>query len=149
MANRNIKDSESNCSRLELNLFLTSSYMQFGLTGVNHKYSKCVTFWKDLIAVFMLQFFAAFRPQYEHIYLVFSAFTSISTALLATNKASVFFLIVWIYILNKLSSSASTTSFYIQLHLNTFQFTWTFLIAHSKAKSKGSGNKAFPCVRPL
>jgi hypothetical protein len=40
----------------------------------------------------MLQFCTVFRSQYMHIYLVFSAFTSISTALLATTKASVFFL---------------------------------------------------------
>ena len=101
------------------------------------------------LSVVMLQFCTAFCSQYMHIYLVFSAFTSISTALLATNKACVFFLIVWMYLLKLLSSSASTRSFYIPLHLSTFHVTWTFLIAYSEAKSKGNCNKASPCVRPF
>jgi len=65
--------------------------------------------------------------------LVFSAFIYKPTSLLASNRASVF------------------SSLYLYFHPTSKPswFSWTFLMAYSKAKLKSSGDKTSPCFRPF
>jgi hypothetical protein len=74
----------------DFNLLLISSWKEFLFVRVVPKYLNCTTVSKDLLTSFTLPFCPAFWSRDMTIYLVFSAFTSKPSTLLATNKACVF-----------------------------------------------------------
>jgi hypothetical protein len=45
---------------------------------------------------------------------------------------------------SRCTSAAQTSSSYVPSNFGPTWFSWTFLMAHSKAKLKSSGDKAFP-----
>jgi hypothetical protein len=46
-------------------------------------------------------------------------------------------------------SSAQTSSRYVLLYFSPIWFSWTLLMAYSKAKLESRGDKASPCFRPF
>jgi hypothetical protein len=88
----------------ELNPLLISSWIKFWFVTVVRKYFNCDTFSNELFAVFMYQIWPAFWWRDSNIFLVFTAFSSRPSSLLATIKVSVFF-----FILSMLSPSRFTS----------------------------------------
>jgi hypothetical protein len=84
-----------------------------------------------------------------NIHLVFSEFTSRATALLASNKASVFLFMVFIFSPAMLTSSAQAKTWCVLFSFSPTWFSWTPLMAYSKAQLKSYGHKASPCFRPF
>jgi len=78
-----------------------------------------------------------------------SVVTSRITYLLASNRASVFFFMVFTFSPNILISSTQTRSCRVPFNFNPSSFSWTFLMAHSKPRLKSNDDKASPCFRPL
>jgi hypothetical protein len=81
----------------EFNLFLTSSWMQFRSVTVIPQYSNFAIFSKDLLKLSKLRFCPGFWRQVINIHSVFSVFTSRPTYLVASNRASVFFFMVFTF----------------------------------------------------
>jgi hypothetical protein len=61
-----------------------SSWIKFSFVPITLKYYNCATFLKDLLAIFMSWICPAFWWRASNIYLVFSAFISRRTSLLAS-----------------------------------------------------------------
>jgi hypothetical protein len=76
-------------------------------------------------------------------YLVLSAFNSRPIYLLANQSFRVFSLFCTLPS-NILSSSAWTKSWCVTFNIKSYWFTWTFLIAYSKAMLKSNGDKTSP-----
>lgn len=71
---------------------------------------------------------------------VFTVFNSKPISLLATNKASMFF-IVCMHLLSQWTSSAQTRSWCVPFNFNPSWFVWTFQTAYSKTRSKSNNEK--------
>ena len=80
---------------------------------------------------------------------IVSAFSSKPISLLPTNKAVVFFFIVCTLPPSLLTSSALTRSWCVPFNYMPSWFTWTLIMAYSKAKLKSSGVNASPCFKPF
>jgi hypothetical protein len=68
----------------------------------------------------------------QHIYLVFSVFTSRPTSLQASVKVSVFFFMVSMLSPSRFTSSAETSSWCVPVNFSPAWFSWTFLMAYSE-----------------
>jgi len=80
-----------------------SSWKKFWSVTVVPKYLNFATFSKDLLTIFKLRFRPAFWWQDTTICLLFSALTSRATPLLGSNRAYVFFFMVFMFTTNKLA----------------------------------------------
>jgi hypothetical protein len=79
-----------------------------------------------------------------------TVFTSRPTSLLAFNRAFLlfFFFVAFTFPLSMLISSAET-GFWCAFSSSPSSYSWTFLMAYSKAKLKSNCDKASPCLRPF
>jgi hypothetical protein len=80
----------------------------------------------------------------QHI-LSFLCFSCRPTSYIASIKVSVFFCMVSMLFLSRFTSSAYTSRWYFPFNFSPTRFSWTVLMAYSKAKMKNNGDKASPC----
>jgi hypothetical protein len=97
----------------------------------------------------MSWFYLAFWLRDKNICLVFSALTSGLTSLLVPVQAAVFFFMVSMLSPIRFTSPAKVRSGCFPFHFSPTWFFYTFLKAYSKAKLKGSDDKASRCFRPF
>ena len=126
-----------------LNFFLNRNFICYGLSQI----FEVSIISKEQLSFIILWLGPAFRFRDATMYLVFSAFTTSPISLLSTNKASAFFFIVCMLPPNLLTSSASTSSWCLPLNFKPSWFTWTLLMAYSKAKLKSNGERTSPYLK--
>ena len=126
----------------DFNLPLISSWIQFWFFKFVPKYWNYSIISKELLSIFILWPRPSLWSRYMTMYLLLPAFTSSPVSLLATT-------IVRTLPPNILTSTARTRSWYVQFNFYPSRFTWTLLIAYSKAKVKKNGDKASPCFKPF
>jgi hypothetical protein len=100
------------------------------------------TLTNNLFAVFMSWFCPAFCWWDSSIYSLFSAFIFRPTYVLASVGVSTFYS-------SRFTSLAQSSSWHVPFNFSQTWFCFTFLMTYSKAKLKGSNDKASPCFRPF
>jgi hypothetical protein len=115
-----------------------------------YRCSKAVQLWhifKQSVAILMFRFWPAFWWWDTNIHSVFSTIISRPITLLVSIKVSVILFIVSVLSPSRFASSAQAESWCVPFHFSPTWFSWTILMAHSKAMLKSSGYKAYPCFR--
>jgi len=105
-------------------------------------------FRRNVISLYTVTSSCIPNSRHDHV-LSFIAFTSSPISLLAITIVSVFFLIICMLPTNTITSSAWTKSLCVPFNCKPSSFTWTLLMAYSKAKFKSSCDTASPCFRPF
>ena len=131
----------------DFSLLLIFSWIECWFVKVVANYLNCSVLSKELLPMFTLWRQPAFWSRHVTMCLVLSAVSSRPVSLLATTKASVFLFIVCTLPPNILTSSAWIKSCCLPFNLKPSWFTWTLLMAYSKAKLKSNGDRAPPCFK--
>jgi len=125
-----------------VNLLLISLWIHLWFLAVTPKYLNFSIFSEDFLATSKLYICPAFWWWDTTMYFVFPVFTSRPTSLLASNRVSLFFFMVFMILPNILMSLAYTRNWYIPFDSSTSSFSWTFLLTYSKVKLKHNYSKA-------
>jgi len=107
------------------------------------------TFSNGLLSVFILWILLVFWSRDMTMYLILSDFSSSPVSLLATIKVSAFSFTVRTLPPTIFTSSTQTRKWSVPFHMKPFWFTWTLLMAYSKAKLKNNCDGTSPSFKPI